>query len=206
MSSIPRLMSLQVLIFLNIKVRILNSIINLSIEEGEIGEICVSGSLLADGYVNGREPLAFATNSFSDDIFFKRLYHTGDYGYVRDGLLHFEGREDSQIKVHGNRVDLEEISAVVNKLEYVHESVTCSFHPSLPDQTIVTFIVVIVNNDLKIEKDPAAIVNDLSELLVDFMVPKVFIVDEIPRLINGTVNKQELLHQYEDSLPKEEVN
>lgn len=174
-------------------------------EPTEEGEICVSGFSLADGYVGGRAHYAFTENLFRSDEKFKRLYHTGDFGFIRNGLLYFSGREDAQVKVDGNKVDLDEISAVVNKLDYVHECVTFTFHPSLPDQTIVSFIALRRYYDKAIVKEPEAIVSDLRELLIDFMIPKVFIVELMPRLNNGKIDKPELLRRYEDSLPKEEV-
>lgn len=71
------------------------------VEDGEIGEICVSGLTLADGYVNGRALYAFTNNIYSSHHMFQRLYHTGDFGSIRNGMLYFEGREDFQVKING---------------------------------------------------------------------------------------------------------
>lgn len=45
-----------------------------------------------------------------------RMYQTGDYGKIVNGVLLYEGRTDSQIKVRGHRVDLTEVEAAIHKL------------------------------------------------------------------------------------------
>lgn len=44
------------------------------------------------------------------------MYQTGDYGKIVDGVLLYEGRTDSQIKVRGHRVDLTEVEAAIHRL------------------------------------------------------------------------------------------
>lgn len=44
------------------------------------------------------------------------MYKTGDYGKIVNGVLLYEGRTDSQIKVRGHRVDLTEVEAAIQKL------------------------------------------------------------------------------------------
>lgn len=46
----------------------------------------------------------------------ERMYKTGDYGKIVNGVLLYEGRTDSQIKVRGHRVDLTEVEAAIHKL------------------------------------------------------------------------------------------
>lgn len=46
----------------------------------------------------------------------ERMYKTGDYGKIVNGVLLYEGRTDSQIKVRGHRVDLTEVEAAIQKL------------------------------------------------------------------------------------------
>lgn len=46
----------------------------------------------------------------------ERMYQTGDYGKIVNGVLLYEGRTDSQIKVRGHRVDLTEVEAAIHKL------------------------------------------------------------------------------------------
>jgi len=46
-----------------------------------------------------------------------RMYQTGDYGKVVNGVLLYEGRTDSQIKVRGHRVDLTEVETAIHQLQ-----------------------------------------------------------------------------------------
>lgn len=50
------------------------------------------------------------------DLGMDRMYQTGDYGKMIDGVLLYEGRTDSQVKVRGHRVDLSEVEAAVQGL------------------------------------------------------------------------------------------
>ncbi len=74
------------------------------------GELYLAGTCLADGYVS-RPDLTDAV--FVPDPFFEgqKMYKSGDSGRLRsDGVLECFGRLDSQIKINGNRVELDEIN------------------------------------------------------------------------------------------------
>ncbi|MDP3935445.1 MAG: amino acid adenylation domain-containing protein, partial [Alphaproteobacteria bacterium] len=67
---------------------------------GAIGEICLGGVCLSNGYVNN---IGQTSKSFVSVNAIKTLYKTGDLGCFDDNLdLHVLGREDSQIKIRGN--------------------------------------------------------------------------------------------------------
>ncbi|NHA67703.1 non-ribosomal peptide synthetase [Phycicoccus flavus] len=70
------------------------------------GELLALGDGLAVGYVN--DPAKTAASFV--DVGGRRAYRTGDHVTVReDGRLAFEGRVDSQVKVSGYRIDLQEV-------------------------------------------------------------------------------------------------
>lgn len=96
---------------------------------GDVGELFVSGLNLAAGYVNGRDPEKFVDNPLAIDPTYAKLYRTGDFARVEKGVLVYEGRTDSQVKVRGHRVDLAEVEKAVNSLEGV------SFFFSLMEKT-----------------------------------------------------------------------
>ena len=76
------------------------------------GEIYIGGAGLADGYLGDAAQTAarFPRNPHTGE----RLYRTGDLGrYLPDGSIEFLGREDSQVKIRGHRVELAEIEAVL---------------------------------------------------------------------------------------------
>lgn len=86
---------------------------------GVPGEIVLSGSRLAEGYRNDKE----LTRERFPVIDGQRCYRTGDLAQLTtDGMLQFLGRRDSQIKIRGQRIEVEEIEAVLSALPGVHEA------------------------------------------------------------------------------------
>ena len=69
---------------------------------GEIGEIYISGRNLAYGYV-GENRQKFMTNHLRNTgdskTDYDLLYKTGDFGTIKGGLVYYEGRQDSCVKV-----------------------------------------------------------------------------------------------------------
>lgn len=152
--------------------------------DGEIGEICVSGPILALGYYNDPER---TEKSFVNDPNCKgypeRMYRTGDYGRLReDGLLEFHGRMDRQIKHMGHRVELDEIEYAAGRVEGVSDSVAL-YHKE--KETLYLFYTG------KIE--PRALILQLRKTLPGFMVPrKVKRLASLPRLANGKIDMNKL--------------
>jgi len=84
-------------------------------DEPDEGEIWISGLGLADGYLGDPDRTAEAFVAPVPDG--ARWYRTGDLGRRDDeGLLHFAGRLDRQVKVRGARVQPEELEAVAANL------------------------------------------------------------------------------------------
>ena len=84
---------------------------------GQVGEITIGGPGVGRGYRNDR---ALTTRHFIPDPQSKipgsRAYRTGDLGCVLpDGRVAFRGRVDQQVKIRGNRVELEEISRALSR-------------------------------------------------------------------------------------------
>ena len=89
-------------------------------EPGKHGEIIISGDSVAAGYLNNPEKTA--------KNFFKlngvQSYRTGDAGYISaDGLRHIIGRMDFQIKLHGFRVELDEVRSSLELSHYIKQAV-----------------------------------------------------------------------------------
>ncbi|MET8850302.1 non-ribosomal peptide synthetase [Amycolatopsis sp. NPDC004625] len=76
----------------------------------DAGEICLGGRGLALGYFKDEELTArkFVTIALPSGP--ERVYRTGDLGRrSADGLLHFEGRADRQVKIRGHRIELDDV-------------------------------------------------------------------------------------------------
>ncbi|MDN3294945.1 amino acid adenylation domain-containing protein [Streptomyces ficellus] len=99
-------------------------------EPGTTGEICVSGDGVALGYLGDEELTARMFPTVALDGVPTRVYRTGDLGFQdTEGVLHFAGRADRQVKVRGHRVEPEEIEAVVRALPGVAD---CAVVPVAP--------------------------------------------------------------------------
>ena len=89
------------------------------------GELVIAGRGVGRGYLNRPEltEKVFIRNPFSDDPDYARAYRTGDIvRLLPDGNIDFIGRNDSQVKVRGFRIELTEIEemmlfwVIVNRL------------------------------------------------------------------------------------------
>lgn len=94
--------------------------------EGETGEILIAGPQVAGGYL---PPVAGAAPPPVDrfltlppELGGGRAYRTGDAGHFSGGLLHCAGRLDRQVKLHGYRLELEEIEAHLRRLPGVADA------------------------------------------------------------------------------------
>ena len=87
------------------------------------GEMLCSGPMTMIGYWNRPELNEHAFVQLDG----KRYYRTGDLAEQRqDGLWMFHGRADRQVKVRGNRIELDEIEAVL------------AAHPAVSEAAVVT--------------------------------------------------------------------
>ncbi|KAJ5442977.1 AMP-dependent synthetase/ligase [Penicillium cf. griseofulvum] len=82
---------------------------------GAVGELLISGPIVARGYLNQPHQKSFIFNPRWATRFGippgERVYKTGDLVRYNldDGTLRYVGRKDREVKIHGQRVDLQEI-------------------------------------------------------------------------------------------------
>ncbi|KAL9637232.1 MAG: hypothetical protein Q9164_002318 [Protoblastenia rupestris] len=91
---------------------------------GVIGELVVTGDGLARGYTDPERNMnRFITVEINGEQ--TKAYRTGDYARHRptDGQLEFIGRIDGQVKIRGNRVELQEIEHVLRSHDCVADAV-----------------------------------------------------------------------------------
>ena len=86
---------------------------------GITGEICVSGAGLAQGYLDPEQTAArFVTGPDGT-----RLYRTGDRGvWSNAGAIVYTGRDDAQVKIRGQRIELGEVTAVLEQHPTVQQA------------------------------------------------------------------------------------
>jgi amino acid adenylation domain-containing protein len=147
----------------NTKITILDASGNLA-PIGVMGELMISGSGVAKGYVN-REALTaerFVT------IAATRSYKTGDLGrWLPDGTIEYYKRADDQVKVKGYRIELKEIEAVLRENETIQEAVVLI--DGDVDKEIIAFV------QATHEQNEMELIALLSEKLPEYMIPTAFV-------------------------------
>ena len=159
------------------------------VEQGEIGELCVRGSLVASGYYgdNKRTESVFVQNPMNKN-YPELIYRTGDLAFFNSyGELEFAGRKDFQIKHMGHRIELGEIEANVFSIEGVKEC--CCLYEKEKKQ-IVLFYTGNVDQEF--------IKEQLYNLVPNYMLPNKRInIEYMPRNINGKIDRVELKKRME---------
>ncbi|MFI5973442.1 amino acid adenylation domain-containing protein [Streptomyces sp. NPDC051452] len=113
------------------------------VAHGESGELHIAGRQLARGYLNNPELTAerFIPNPFSTDPESARLYRTGDLArWNDDGTVQFLGRTDSQVKLRGFRVELDEIKVSIEKHDWVKRAAVLVRNDARIGANLIAFI------------------------------------------------------------------
>jgi D-alanine--poly(phosphoribitol) ligase subunit 1 len=162
-----------------------------TVPRGERGEIVLAGDGLALGYLNAPERTAEVFRDADLDGRRRRVYLTGDRGWIDDaGLLHFDGRLDDQFKVAGHRIEPAEIETAARTVGCV-QPVVVPIAGRDGSPRIVLFSTP--PSPHRTETDVRAA---LSEVLPGYMVPaSVHFVDTIPLLGNAKVDRKRLAEQ-----------
>ena len=167
---------------------------------GAVGELCISGYQIADGYLNREYETqkAFTENPFDD---YPLLYRTGDMvRLLPDASIGIVGRRDSQVKIRGNRVELSEVEAAIREIDYI-EDVTVHTIKNGDNNELVAYVVSDKTDNLK-----DSICDYVSTHKPDYIVPSFVIkLDSIPLNINGKVDRRALPEVDVSSLGEEYV-
>lgn len=161
-------------------------------QEPEIGEILIEGNTVAKGYFKMPEKTAIAFEVVKmKNGQLRRLYHTGDLGYFKNGMLYCVGRTDLQVKVHGYRMELGDIEANILLKEEVEA--VCVV-PKRKDGKIRSLVAYVVSpSACGTFEDAKSIKQHLRGLLPEYMIPKkIKFIDRLPMTSNGKVNRKAL--------------
>ncbi len=162
------------------------------VADGTTGEIVASSRYLARRY--WRRPELTAAR-FSDAGHGVRTFRTGDFGRILpDGQLVHEGRRDLQVKVLGNRIEVEEVEAALRAHPAIAEACV-STAERVPGETRLCAHVVTDG-----ACDARGIRAHLDALLPPPMVPSLFVfVDGLPTLPSGKVDRAALQRALPDA-------
>jgi amino acid adenylation domain-containing protein len=140
---------------------------------GEIGELYVGGASVGRGYRNlpQQTAAAFLEDPFSAEAG-ARMYRTGDMvAELADGQLAFHGRRDRQEKIRGQRMELDEINAVLGSCAGVMFSSVGTRTDALGEKQLVAYVLP----DEHAVPSSRALQEHLSQYLSAAMIPAVFV-------------------------------
>lgn len=154
---------------------------------GVEGELVVEGRQVGAGYIGDNESKAF---KILEDG--KCYYFTGDIVYYdSDRNLNFVRRKDSQVKIHGCRVELDEIRLILVAHKYIKEAVV--IYQAKDDMLICWCWVEEVLPDIR-----SIIMKYISERVANYMIPKkIKFLTTFPLNINGKVDYKKIKEEME---------
>ena len=165
------------------------------VARGDLGEIVVKSRYLANGY--WRDPKLTAERFSADlDGNGTRLLRTGDRGRINaDGLLEFYGREDSRIKIRGNRIELLDIERAFEGLPGIDRVAVVAVARDRHEPVLVAFVVKKNDASLTAPRLKRAV---RSNLPLHMVPSRIVFLDSLPYNRGNKIDR-EVLRQY--SLP-----
>jgi acyl-coenzyme A synthetase/AMP-(fatty) acid ligase len=158
------------------------------VSQGEVGDLYIRGVGLSPGYWRdaAKTSAAFLPYTAND-----RIYRTGDLARVgNDGLVHFVGRVDTQIKSRGYRIELGEVEVALNGFEELKECAVVAVPTEGFEANLICCAYVPQEN---IRITHAYIRQRLSEILPSYMVPVRWMdLPQLPKNANGKVDRREI--------------
>jgi acyl-CoA synthetase (AMP-forming)/AMP-acid ligase II len=139
---------------------------NATLDEGEVGEICIRGYSLMNGlYKRERH------ETFDDDGW----YHTGDKGFIRDGYLYFLGRLSEMIKTSGSNVAPREVELLLESFPDVSLAVVVGLPDAERGEVVAAALVPTAGTTI----DPIETIRRAGEELSNYKLPRrVLVLDE----------------------------
>jgi fatty-acyl-CoA synthase len=146
--------------------------------DGTSGRIFVGGAMKFDGYTNG-----------DDKERLGGLVSTGDVGYLRDGLLYVEGRDDDMIVSGGENVFPSEVEELLHRHPDVADVVVVGVPDDEFGQVLAAFVVRRRGSRLSAQRVKDHVKSELAR----HKVPRyVEFVEELPRNATGKLLRRQL--------------
>ncbi|MGB1236560.1 MAG: amino acid adenylation domain-containing protein [Pseudomonadales bacterium] len=150
---------------------------------GEVGEMWAGGDCVTKGYINNA---ALTNERYRPDPFIpgRTMFRTRDLGrWCNNGELEHLGRVDDQVKIRGFRVELDAVSAVLERTQGCHQAVALKFN----NRHLVAFVSP-ANVDIQCARE------SIAKALPYYCQP-LFILSakSFPQTIRGKLDKRALL-------------
>jgi fengycin family lipopeptide synthetase B len=167
---------------------------------GAVGEICIGGDILARGYA-GR-PDVTAERFLPDPhagVPGARLYRTGDRAHFLEGrTLSFLGRVDNRVKIRGQRLELEQLEAIIRQgLPVAEVAAVVDRRTSSPGLALM--YTTTPANEVTPEQVRAVLAARLPKGLSPSIVS---IVSALPRTATGKLDRRRLEQAIVDESPR----
>ncbi|CAF0798704.1 unnamed protein product [Adineta steineri] len=155
---------------------LLNSFLQ-SVVIQEEGELLVGGVGVFAGYLGRDDLTAKALIEIDGQLF----YQTGDLVTMdNNGLLHYQGRKDHQIKLHGQRIELGEIERCLLNITSISACVVMKWN----DDYLVAYVQSSDTNEVQLREH-------CQSHLPPHMIPSLFItLDKLPLNPNGKIDRK----------------
>lgn len=160
--------------------------------EGEKGEIIILGNTVSPGYYQNTLQTEKHFFTYTEEGIPAQGYRTGDKGYLKDGMLYYCGRIDLQIKLHGYRIELEDIENNLLRLPQIEKAAVL---PNIKDGRVKSISAYLVCPGMTApERTYAEMLKEsLRTFLPEYMIPKKLIfMDRLPMTGNGKVDRKAL--------------
>ncbi len=157
----------------------------------EQGEIIIMGDSVGNGYFENPQKTRASFVTIEGQPAFK----TGDAGSLdADGMLHYQGRMDFQVKFNGYRIELQDIEANLVMNEHVEQAVMI---PRYNEEHKVTALIAVIKphaystDKATMRQISKAIKADLLTRVMDYMLPTKFVYfEELPLNQNGKIDRK----------------
>lgn len=149
------------------------------------GQIVVASEFLSLGYWRDEERTrnAFRQVEFAGSAA-ERCYFTGDWGVRRGGRLYCTGRMDRQVKIRGERIELEEIDGLLREAGFA------AAYTIVKDSDLYAFV------ESTQPIDTEEIRSHLQHSLPFQAIPRdIYALPSLPRNQNGKIDRETLLQQ-----------
>ncbi|CAF4178253.1 unnamed protein product, partial [Adineta steineri] len=160
----------------NYRCMIINQFLQSSATDQE-GELFVGGVGVFAGYLGRDDLTAKALVEIDGQLF----YRTGDLVTMdNNGLLHYQGRKDHQIKLHGQRIELGEIERCLLNITSISACVVMKWN----DDHLVAYVQSSDINEQELREH-------CQSHLPPHMIPSFFIIlDKLPLNPNGKIDRK----------------
>ncbi|MFC9836297.1 amino acid adenylation domain-containing protein [Rhodococcus sp. NPDC127530] len=157
---------------------------------GVPGELYLAGAQLARGYLGrpGVTASRFPANPWGSPG--QRMYRTGDVvSRRRDGTIDYLGRRDLQVKIRGQRVELEEIETALRRHAAVAHSAAAVYESPGTGVRLVGYVVPRPGMAV----DTRAVSAELALRLPRYMVPnQIVVLGALPSTPHGKLDRRAL--------------